>query len=110
VIGYNYLAGHARVGAANGWVSPLRARDPGILPVAADLNDWSPQDSWTVVPHPHSGRGEGLVYDKGLPPTVYGAEGGNVAYLDGSVKWVPISAMRAYGTYNGSALAYQGMW
>jgi prepilin-type N-terminal cleavage/methylation domain-containing protein/prepilin-type processing-associated H-X9-DG protein len=90
VIGYNYLGDHKMLETQNHWVvpSPVRLTDRGSLPLFSDLNDWSPQDKWTIVPH-QKGGGGGFFYGAkgGGDPTMYGAMGGNVAFLDGSVRW-----------------------
>ena len=113
VIGYDYLAGHRNMQIAQGWTSALHAHDPGTLPIACDLNDWSPQDNWTVVPHPRISRGGAFVYDGGLTPQQYGAQGGNIAYLNGSVVWKDVSEMVPHGTItNGTTggTSYMGEW
>src|SRR5207247_396669 len=90
VIGYNYIGDHRMLETGNHWVvpSPARLTDRGSLPLLADLNDWSPQDKWTIVPHQKIGGG-GFFYGArgGAEPDTYGAAGGNVAFLDGSVRW-----------------------
>ena len=90
VIGYNYLGDHKMLETQNHWVvpSPVRLTDRGSLPLFSDLNDWSPQDRWTIVPH-QKGGGGGFFYGAkgGGQPHAYGAAGGNVAFLDGSVQW-----------------------
>ena len=90
VIGYNYIGDHRMLEQQNHWAvaSPVRLTDRGSLPLFADLNDWSPQDRWTIVPHQARGGG-GFFYGAqgGGEPSVYGSAGGNVAFLDGSVRW-----------------------
>ena len=96
VIGYNYLGDHKMVEVQNHWVvpSPVRLTDRGSLPLFSDLNDWSPQDKWTIIPHQKNGGG-GFFYGAqgGGEPSVYGAAGGNVAFLDGSVRWKVIGPL-----------------
>jgi len=90
VIGYNYLGDHKMLEVNNHWVvpSPVRLTDRGSLPLWSDLNDWSPRDRWTIVPHQKSGGGGYFVGDNGgREPDEFGAAGGNVAFLDGSVRW-----------------------
>jgi prepilin-type N-terminal cleavage/methylation domain-containing protein/prepilin-type processing-associated H-X9-DG protein len=90
VIGYNYLGDHKMLEVNNHWVvpSPVRLTDRGSLPLFSDLNDWSPRDRWTIVPHQKAGGGGYFFGDKGgLEPDEFGAAGGNVAFLDGSVRW-----------------------
>ena len=89
-LGYNYLGDHKTLEVNNRWPvpSPVRLTDRGSLPLFSDLNDWSPEERWTIVPHQRSGGG-GFFFgrDGGREPNVYGAAGGNVAFLDGSVRW-----------------------
>jgi prepilin-type N-terminal cleavage/methylation domain-containing protein len=113
VVGYNYLGNHASITLVHGWRSPTRTDQRGDLPLLADLNDWSPPDRWTCVPHQRN-TGGGFFYGSmgGQPPDhpFFDAAGGNVALLDGSVVWRHISEMRKYPTYNYSGNAYMGMW
>lgn len=103
VIGYNYLAGHPKVMATRGWTSPLKAIESGSLPMWCDLDDWSPTDGWTVIGHGPPGFEGAFVYDNGATPIQVGGKGGNVAYVDGSVFFLPLSEMSqhnmcAYGS------------
>ena len=113
VIGYNYLGNHPSITAAHGWPSPIRLTTRGNPPLLADLNDWSPTDGWTCVPHQRDTAG-GFFYGAmgGRPPDddFFEAAGGNVALLDGSVEWRAMSQMKKYPTYNYSGNAYMGMW
>lgn len=90
MLGYNYLGNHKLVDRNNKWpvASPVRLTDRGSLPLFSDLNDWSPQNNWTIVPHQKTGGG-GFFYgdEGGSTPVAFGAAGGNVAFLDGSVRW-----------------------
>ena len=90
MIGYNYLGNHRLVSTNNNWPlpSPVRLNESGALPLFADLNDWSVIERWTIVPHQRGGGG-GFFYgaNGGRMPAEYGADGGNVAFLDGSVHW-----------------------
>jgi prepilin-type N-terminal cleavage/methylation domain-containing protein/prepilin-type processing-associated H-X9-DG protein len=90
MLGYNYLGNHKIVDRNNLWpvASPIRLTDKGSLPLFSDLNDWSPRDNWTVVPHQRSGGGGYFFGEQGgSTPVAFGAAGGNVAFLDGSVRW-----------------------
>jgi prepilin-type N-terminal cleavage/methylation domain-containing protein/prepilin-type processing-associated H-X9-DG protein len=90
VIGYNYIGNHKMAETNNKWptASPVRLSDSGALALFADLNDWSPIDHFSIVPHQRRAGGgffEGA--EGGKAPPAYGAAGGNVAFLDGSVRW-----------------------
>lgn len=119
VLGYLYLGGHPKVALAPlsagsvAWRSPLLTKD-GSLPLWADWNEWSPLDRWTVVPHTVSGaRKDGGSYYNGTGggarSTLMGAEGGNVALVDCSVAWRPISQMQQHET-SLSIGNWLGMW
>ena len=99
VIGYNYLGGHVSVPGAFNWRSPLKLNDKASLALWCDLNDWSPQDRWTIVSH-RTRAAAGFFYgaDGGKNPKYYRAAGGNVAFLDGSVAWRDLSSMKPYAT------------
>ena len=126
VIGYNYLGNHKLIDRNNNWPvpSPVKLTDRGSLPLFSDLNDWSPIDRWTIVPHQRVGGG-GFYYgaDGGKMPSQHGASGGNVAFLDGSVRWKivgrRIDAIRygemfiyATASYPGAGFndTYLGLW
>ncbi len=118
VIGYHYHGGHKMPwGANNKWFSPQRLTDVSTNEIVlfSDLNHASAeQGSYTLVPHGARGRvgsarnpwnkGSG-----GASPQSYGAQGGNVAFLDGSVRWKPILQMRTYETWSGGP-GYRGTW
>jgi prepilin-type N-terminal cleavage/methylation domain-containing protein/prepilin-type processing-associated H-X9-DG protein len=94
--GYNYLAGHDTAGWGVPWQSPQKTTDDPQLPMIADANHWSPQDDWTIAPHGFRGaRRNTMIYN--YPSSKkFGAAGGNVAYLDGSVQWKKIDKMTNY--------------
>ena len=119
VLGYLYLGGHPRVAAAPlsagsiAWRSPIVTKD-GSLPLWVDWNEWSPLDRWTVVPHTVNGaRQDGGSYYNGsgggARSSLMGAEGSNVAKVDGSVAWKPISQMEQHET-SLSIGNWLGMW
>lgn len=106
VIGYNYLGGHTNTpwlpdadGYAN-WVSPQTINDNSSLVMLADLNDWSPGYGKAFAPH--TGHGAVLrdsddgTNPDGLSSKDFGAMGGNVELLDGSVAWKKIDQMNSY--------------
>jgi prepilin-type N-terminal cleavage/methylation domain-containing protein len=108
VIDYDYLAGRSLMLAECGWQSPLTAHDASSLAVACDLNSWAITDGWTFVAHPKT-LNSVFSYDGGETPTQFGSAGGNVAYLNGSVIWTPLSEMTAHHT-SPEYLQYYGMW
>ena len=106
VIGYNYLGGHRetpwpRFRDFAGWTSPQRSTDDPRLVLFTDLNDWSPGYGRTFAAHT---RGGAIIRDgeqgdpdqAGLTSRELGAQGGNVASLDGSVRWKSIDQMKSY--------------
>ena len=112
VLGYNYTGNHPLSQAAHGWKSPQRLGADGSLPIWSDLNDWSPQDGWTIVPHRRNGTAGFVTPPQGgRPPSdpAYYATGGNVARLDGSVVWKSFPEMQQYEAYSGSTGAYLTM-
>jgi prepilin-type N-terminal cleavage/methylation domain-containing protein len=99
VLGYNYLGGHAVVPPAFNWKSPMKLSDRASNALWCDLNDWSPQDKWTIVSHRRGGAA-GFFYGAGggRHPKDHQAAGGNVALLDGSVQWRNLDDMKPYVT------------
>lgn len=107
VIGYHYLGGHngtpwPKVAAADSeWISPQKISHPTNTVLLADLNAWSFIMDETVVPHASRGgllkKGFSTLWGSdGASSKEMGAQGGNVASLDGSVIWKPMKAMRHY--------------
>ena len=108
-IGYHYLGGHpgtpwnAVAGTTNRWVSPQKAGDDPTLALVADLNVYA--YSFQRILAPHTARGP-VVRDEAYfdandaayhqTPRDIGAQGGNVALLDGSVSWRDIRQMKTY--------------
>ena len=108
-IGYHYLGGHtgtpweAPPGTTNRWISPAKTTDSPTLPLVADLNVYC--YSFQRILAPHTPRGpivrEENYFDANAEaynqtPQSIGAQGGNVALLDGSVTWKSIKQMTAY--------------
>lgn len=108
-IGYHYLGGHPNTPwelsgtVTNTWRSPQKSsEDPGTT-LIADLNVYC--YSYQRILAPHTSRGP-IVRDEAYfsvsesalseTPASIGGEGGNVATLDGSVRWKPIHQMRSY--------------
>jgi prepilin-type N-terminal cleavage/methylation domain-containing protein len=118
VIGYNYLGGHGGTPwkppsfSLSTWMSPRKLSSDPQLPLIADLNTWAPSQRATFVPHSATGSKiiGGLtlglrntipfpltaVAPDGYMPRAFGAEGGNVARLDGSVAWKKMRDMKVY--------------
>jgi prepilin-type N-terminal cleavage/methylation domain-containing protein len=94
-IGYNYLGGHkfstTNYPAYLAWVSPQKNTDEPTAPLIADANHWATQDGWLIVPHTARGamKGKGgcIVISGGFSLWTRNAAGGNVGYLDTSVRW-----------------------
>lgn len=115
IIGYNYLGGHLKtpwnptVFVSNIWTSPQKlSSDPSLL-LATDLNVFSVTEGTCFVPHTRHGpemvgKWAGLKTTLPAPKTIngpadlhparFGAAGGNVAGLDGSVNWRGIGKMK----------------
>jgi prepilin-type N-terminal cleavage/methylation domain-containing protein/prepilin-type processing-associated H-X9-DG protein len=110
VIGYVYLGNHPRVMQAQitfpppaplvKWTSPMRINQSASLPL---IVDWIGQDisdgSWVSIPHRRGGNGGFIVPPAGIgprDPKRLGATGGNVAYLDGSVRWTNVDDLRQH--------------
>ncbi|MBX3746765.1 MAG: type II secretion system protein [Verrucomicrobiae bacterium] len=108
-IAYHYLGGHpgtpwdAVPGSTNRWTSPQKSGDDPTLVLVADLNVYCP--SFQRILAPHGARGpivreedhfdqDDRLFDQ--TPADIGGRGGNVALLDGSAAWRPMSRMRAY--------------
>ena len=119
VLGYLYLGGHPKVAATPlsagsvAWRSPILTKD-GSLALWVDWNEWSPRDRWTIVPHTENGarRDGGSYYNGssgGARSSVMGAQGGNVAKVDCSIGWKPLSQMHQRET-SLSIGNWLGMW
>jgi prepilin-type N-terminal cleavage/methylation domain-containing protein len=107
VIGYNYLGSHTNTpwpaleGHSAVWTSPQSLSEKAILPLVADLNDWSPGYKKTFAPHGSRGpilrdRDPGNPSSDGATSASIGAVGGNVGTMDGSVAWKKITDMKIY--------------
>lgn len=108
-IGYHYLGGQENTPwptagpATNTWISPQKTSDDPAMNLAADLNVFSYSYQKILAPHCAGGA---VLHDENYfanhpesyhqKPQDIGAEGGNVASLDGSVAWKPIAKMRVY--------------
>lgn len=102
-IGYLYLGGHSITNAS--WVSPQKLGDSSTLPVFTDwIEIGADHDTW--CPHGRNGRASGPLLS---PPSDCGCQGGNTAYLDGSVRWSDMSAKSQYPD-DDVTFVYYGFW
>jgi prepilin-type N-terminal cleavage/methylation domain-containing protein len=104
VIGYFNLAGvpltaQAKLvsAIATNWVSPLRSTDTGDLAITADINEDMSAAWWTTSSNVAHTRAGHVTATTGTRPSIrpvdIGAQGGNVSYIDGSVRWKNIRQM-----------------
>lgn len=117
-IGYHYHGARPFASDASniGWVSPQKLSDGPTNVLFSDANSWCSggQLPWLMVPHTARGslKKAGSVFvapTQGESPSQKGAEGGNVATLDGAVRWKRITSM---GEYQSASFApiYKGNW
>lgn len=126
VIGYYNLAGvppsmqgllqaSVRIGNRTTvkWVSPQTTHDLGDLAIAADINEDMTLAGWKTgsnAPHTRQGR---VYAETGtrprISPAALGAQGGNVGYLDGSVRWRKIGIMEPHLVWSGGPVIV-GEW
>ncbi len=114
LIGYQYL-GDATIPpnySQYRWFSPSRLTQSATNALLADANHWG-SDGFKAAPHTRSGtiQQNGSSFTRTLPgttPAQLGAEGGNVAMLDGSVVWKSIRHMRT--NQASSYVFYWGNW
>jgi len=121
LIGYYVLAGvPASVQSTlNGfnvgtnWVSPQRSTTGGDLPIAADINlDMSRAFyvTATIVAHSRTGHRTGVTGSgQTIRPMHLGAQGGNVGYIDGSVRWKNLRSMEPHAASDVTSIAI-GLW
>lgn len=116
-IGYNQLGGHvfstSNYPGLVPWISPQLTTDDPTLALIADPNHWAVQEPWTIAPHGKNGPiRDGLSSmiraGGGLPSADLGAVGGNVGYMDGSVRWKRIRDMQPHVASHGDI--YVGSW
>lgn len=108
VLGYHNLAGipiamqPVLVSAAipTNWVSPLSSTEKGDLVTASDINEDVTGAWWTTASNAAHTRAGHVAATTGSRPSIrpidLGAQGGNVGYLDGSVRWKNIRAMEPH--------------
>jgi prepilin-type N-terminal cleavage/methylation domain-containing protein len=118
LIGYQYL-GDAIIdrGRQYDWYSPLKTTDSKTNVILADANHWG-DDGLIAVPHTAKGpivqKGSSYFYaTPARTPVDFGAAGGNVGALDGSVVWKNIRMMapkNQASCYEGMVSVYWGNW
>jgi prepilin-type N-terminal cleavage/methylation domain-containing protein/prepilin-type processing-associated H-X9-DG protein len=102
-------------GKAVSWHSPLNTHDPtdAMAAIAADINEDMSAATWdtgSTAPHTRGGKVNARTRSRpSIRPVDIGAEGGNVGYLDGSVRWRKIQAMQPHSVYNGGPFIF-GYW
>ncbi len=114
VIGYNYLANvvQTTLKGNDSWVSPKKITDLPSSELLADPNFWVKNSSTDPAFQPglkiapHGANGAAIVR-RSPPPTPgasqpvdsagIGAVGGNIGFLDGSVRWRNIKQMQTWG-------------
>jgi prepilin-type N-terminal cleavage/methylation domain-containing protein len=113
LIGYQYLGDAVPPGQAQyPWISPTRVGQTGTNTILADANHWG-SDGLKSAPHTKSGtiKESGSSLTRNLPGRTaaeVGAEGGNVATLDGAVVWKSIRQMAT--NQASSYFYYYGNW
>ncbi|MCM8538636.1 MAG: type II secretion system GspH family protein [Lentisphaeraceae bacterium] len=109
-IGFIYLGNRVKLINQYNHELPVRMTDENILPVSADVNESAVPTDWTGVAHMRdNGTGGRQIGTSGALPSALGAEGSNISYLHGGIKWVPINSMQLYKSASGNA-GYQSMW
>ena len=117
VIGYLYLGSHPVLSGGRPsagvevWYSPLFSHDDPSWPLWSDWN--AKVNTSTTAPHTANGSAFSLDYihfTGAKTPEQVGAEGGNVAYLDGSVHWRHLTDMRPHETAQSFNGTYVGWW
>ena len=105
IIGYFLLAGVPQniqiglnsPGVATNWVSPGVSTERGDHAIAADINLDMTAAWWatsSVIAHSRAGRVSALKGSRAsIRPVDLGAQGGNVGYIDGSVRWRAVRQM-----------------
>ena len=109
-IGFYYLGNRVRLINQYNHELPVSMTDDNILPLSADVNESAVPTDWTGVAHmKNHGTGGRLKGTSGALPSTLGAEGSNISFLHGGVKWVPIGGLQLYKSASGNA-GYQSMW
>ena len=115
-IGYHYHGGRPLPEDA-GWTSPQRISESPTNVLFSDPNSWctAGPETWLMAPHTARGafkrNGSAFVSPtQGETSRQMGAAGGNVATLDGSVRWRNIRDMREDYLTASFAPVYRGAW
>jgi hypothetical protein len=115
-LGYLYQGGRPLT-PDTGWVSPKKTSEDPALTLFSDANGWcsSGPQTWVMVPHARGGalKQDGIAFispTDGETSRQKGARGGNVATLDGAVRWKNIGEMREDYRAASFSPAYQGAW
>jgi prepilin-type N-terminal cleavage/methylation domain-containing protein len=93
-LAYNYHGGKP-VTPDYGWISPRKTTEDPKLALFSDMNDWNTESpTWVTAPHSAGGSikrpgptGIWIMPSNGMGSKQMGAQGGNVAALDGSAAW-----------------------
>ncbi|MFT5130050.1 MAG: prepilin-type N-terminal cleavage/methylation domain-containing protein [Rhodothermales bacterium] len=110
-IGYSYLGNHPALVKRHGHDLPFTLREDPRLPLITDINDYSkaPTNLWTA--YAHGGlRGSGkFIRGVGVNPATFGARGGHILRLDGTIAWYPYDTLTEYDTASGNT-NYKSRW
>ena len=113
LLGYNYLPGRTKLNSVYGHDLPERLGDEG--PIIADFNYSNSLTSylggWVVAPHTAAGSTGKRIINTGAigTPSLFGAEGGNVAQDDGSVRWYRIEELSPHDAFS-ETTDFKGYW
>lgn len=110
-IGYAYLGNHPGLIARHGHELPTTMREDPGLPLIVDVNDFSKAASNLWTAYSHAGlRGSGkFIRGVGVDPATFGAQGGHILTLDGTVTWHAYATLNEYDTAS-SNTNYKGRW
>lgn len=109
-IGFNYLGNRVLLISQYNHELPTSMTDDSILPLTTDVNESAVPTDWTGVAHMRSGGTNGRqMGTSGAMPATLGAEGSNISFLHGGIKWVPISLLQIFKSASGNA-GYHSMW
>lgn len=120
---YGFLIGYFYMGDVNtkswnpnnvwSWHSPQKVTESATNVILACPNTWDYSDTLRCTPHtargaPSYNGGTITFFPAKSTPIQEGAQGGNVAFLDGSVIWRPLNKMKT--NYASSYTLYFGIW
>jgi prepilin-type N-terminal cleavage/methylation domain-containing protein len=110
-IGYAYLGNHPGLIARHGHELPTTMREDPRMPLMTDVNDYSKASSnlWTAYAHGGLRGSDKFVRGVGVDPIVFGAQGGHILRLDGTVLWNAYGTLIEYDTAS-SNTNYKGRW